>query len=149
MPAATEKATPAEVKKTSPFKTPEGKTPVLLLPSDSYTRNLVEDTLLEQGYTIDDLPKIARDYELRSRKLTTKHVVFTAVCVSTAVGLKKRPEKYKLVISPPIDCAKFANDDDDELGEVNASSLVDALQKHVLPNVVHLSEEGSVRIMPQ
>lgn len=147
---ATEKVTAPEPKK-NPFKTPEGKTAVLLLPSDSYGRNLVEDSLLEQGYTIDDLPKIARDNEIRSRKLTGKHVIFTAVCIATAIGLKKRPEKYKLTISPPIDCAKFANsaDEEDEFGEINAPSLVDALQKHVLPNVVKLSEEGSIRIMPQ
>jgi hypothetical protein len=146
MPAAA--ATENPPKKTNPFKVPEGKSSILLLPTESYERNLVEDMLLEKGFTIDDLPKIARDYEVRTRKLFTKHVIFTAVCVSRATGLKKRKEKYELVISPPIDCAKYANSsDDDEFGEVNAAALVDAVQKYVAPHVVKLNQEGCIRIM--
>lgn len=137
-----------EVKKHS-FKIPEGKTAVLLLPTESYERGLVEDEFLKQGYSIDDLPKIARDYELRTHKLSSKHVIFTAVCVATAVGFKKRPDKYKLVISPPIDCAKYANVSEDEFGEINGSALVDAIQKHVMPLVVKINPEGWVRIMVQ
>ena len=149
MPAATVTA-PVEVKKNL-FKVADGKTAILLLPSDSYTRGLVEDELLERGYTIDDLPKVARDYEIRSRKLATKHVIFTAIMQSTAVGLKKRPEKYKLVVSPAIDCAKYANsvDAEDEFGEINAPALVDVIQQYVRPHVVKLSDEGAIRIMPQ
>jgi hypothetical protein len=146
MPAATEKL-PEPVKK-NPFKVAEGKASILLLPTESYERSLVEDALLEQGYKIDDLPKVAKDYEIRTHKLASKHVIFTAVCVATAIGLKKRPEKYKLVISPPIDCAKYANSsEDDEFGEVDSAALVDALQKHVVPMVIKLNQEGCVRIM--
>lgn len=145
---ATEKVTTTPPKTT--FKTPEGKTAFLLLPSDSYQRGLVEDMLLEQGYTIDDLPKIARDNEIRARKLTTKHVLYVAVCIATAIGLRKRPEKHKLIITPPIDCAKYANaDEDDEFGEINAPALVDAIQKYIVPLVVKLSDQGSIRIMAQ
>lgn len=141
-------ATTVETKKFQ-FKTPEGKTSVLLLPTEAYERGLVEDELLKQGYTIDDLPKLARDYEIRSHKLTTKHIIYTAVCVATALGLKKRPEKYRLVISPPIDCAKYANASEDEFGEVNSAALVDAIQKHILPLVVKINSEGWIRIMAQ
>lgn len=149
MPTPTPEKTVPETKK-SPFKVADGKLSVLLLPTESYERNLVEDALLEKGYTIDDLPKIARDYEIRSRKLSANHVIFAAVCTPTAIGLKKRPEKYQLRISPPIDCAEFANSaDDDEFGEINSAALVDALQKHVRPLVVKLNTEGAIRIMAQ
>lgn len=148
MPAIEKEKTPVEVKK-NPFKVAEGKVAILLLPSESGPRNLVEDMLLEQGYTIDDLPKIARDHEVKIPKLSSKHVIFVAVCIATAIGLKKRPEKYKLVIPPPFDCAKFSNaaQDEDEFGEVNGSALVDAVQKYILPHIVKYSPEGTLRIM--
>lgn len=135
--------------KTNPFKVPEGKISILLLPTEKGSREMVEDMFIEQGFTIDDLPKIARDNEIKVPKLASKHVIFTAVGVATAVGFKKRPEKFKLVISPPLDCAKFSSaaEDEDEFGEISTPELAQAIQKYISPNVVKISSDNTLRIM--
>lgn len=136
--------TPKETK--NPFAVAANKIPVLLFPFDQLERDRVEAAIVELNLDSDKLPKLVS--EIKTAKLNSNHVVFTAVCVPTKVGLQRRPENFRLVISPGVDCGKFQiRRSEDELGsDVNVADLVDEIQKHVRPFVAKLSADMTLKL---
>ena len=141
---------PTPTKDTKPeFKVPAGKTAILLLPVDAKEREHVEDQLSELGLSPEDLPKIATDNQIKMNKLTSQHVIFTAVCVVTSLGFKKLPSKRRLKLSPPIDCSRFTNlnsNEDEYASQVYHPGLIDEIQKHVHPFVARASKDKILKV---
>lgn len=135
--------TPAVTKPS--FDVAEGKIAVLLFPTDPNDVAKVEELLLQQKLA-DNLPAVTQEVELA--RLAPHHVLFTVVPVPDGrPGLKRQVAKYKLQISPAIECSKFFADLTVTFGaRLREGDLVDHVQSFVLPFVAKLSNDKRLKI---